>query len=70
MRVRGKLTTPRVVAVRAVLLVLAPTRASRISRHRFGLNVVDTRWVTSGASLCVVRKKLTAGKPVNSCFAA
>ena len=70
MRVRGKLTTPSAVVVRAVLLVLAAIRASRISRHRFGLNVVDTHWVIPGASLCVERKKLTAGKPVNSCFAA
>ena len=26
------------------------------------LNVVDTRWVTSGASLCVQRVKLTTGR--------
>ena len=31
-----KLATPRVVTVRVVLSVLAPIRASNISRHRFG----------------------------------
>ena len=31
-----KLITPRFVAGRVVLSVLAPTRASGISRHRFG----------------------------------
>ena len=64
MRVRGKLATPRVMAV---CTRVTPTRASSFWAR---LNVVDTRWVTSGASLCVERKRLTAGKPVNSCFAA
>ena len=61
MRVRGKLTTPRVVAVSAVLFSSRSNTGKQNRRHRIGLNVVDTRWVTSGASLCVERKKLTAG---------
>ena len=49
-----KLATPRVELER---VMLAPTRASGISRHRFWvrLNVVDNRWVPSGASLCIKR---------------
>ena len=27
------------------------------------LNVADTHWVTSGASLCIEQRKLTMGKP-------
>ena len=59
----------RVVAVRVrvVLSVLAPTWASNFWAR---LNVVDTRCVTSGASLCFEQERETAGKPVNLCFVA
>ena len=58
-------TPPRVVAVERVLLsILTPTRARGVSRHFWArLNVVENHWITSGASPCVKRRKLTAGKP-------
>ena len=34
-----------------------------IVRDKAGVSVVYSCWVTSGAALCVERRKLTAGKP-------
>ena len=52
--------TPLAVSPISIYTGCALLHYLRLNREQE--NVVDNRWISSGASLCVKRRKLTAGK--------